>query len=69
MVVLVVVSPEVTAFLLEPTRSGKVPQDFFPQRHPRHCERGSLCRLFCVAGAGLVFEAGVLLVASSAGTL
>ncbi|HEY9073213.1 MAG TPA: IS66 family transposase [Desulfobaccales bacterium] len=25
----VVVSPEVTAFLLEPTRSGQVPQDFF----------------------------------------
>src|ERR1039458_940120 len=40
---------------------------FFPQRHPRHCERGSLCRLFCVAGAGLVFEAGVLLVASEPG--
>src|SRR5664280_1401048 len=40
---------------------------FFPQRHPRHCERGSLCRLFCVAGAGLVFEAGVLLVASAPG--
>jgi transposase len=27
----VVVSPEVTAFLLEPTRSGQVPQDFFPK--------------------------------------
>ena len=27
----VVVTPEVTAFLLEPTRSGKVPQDFFPK--------------------------------------
>jgi transposase len=26
----VVVTPEVTAFLLEPTRSGQVPQDFFP---------------------------------------
>jgi hypothetical protein len=28
----VVVTPEVTAFLLEPTRSGQVPQDFFPKR-------------------------------------
>jgi len=28
-VVWVVVSPEVTAFLLEPTRSGQVPRDFF----------------------------------------
>jgi transposase len=27
----VVVSPEVTAFLLEPTRSGQVPKDFFPK--------------------------------------
>ena len=27
----VVVSPEVTAFLLEPTRSGQVAQDFFPK--------------------------------------
>jgi transposase len=27
----VVVTPEVTAFLLEPTRSGQVPQDFFPK--------------------------------------
>jgi transposase len=27
----VVVSPEVTAFLLEPTRSGQVPRDFFPK--------------------------------------
>jgi transposase len=27
----VVVSPEVTAFLVEPTRSGQVPQDFFPK--------------------------------------
>jgi transposase len=26
-----VVTPEVTAFLLEPTRSGQVPQDFFPK--------------------------------------
>ncbi len=26
----VVVTPEVTAFLLEPTRSGQVPRDFFP---------------------------------------
>lgn len=26
----VVVSPEVSAFLLEPTRSGTVPQEFFP---------------------------------------
>ena len=28
---LVVVSPDVTVFLLEPTRSGKVPRDFFPK--------------------------------------
>jgi transposase len=27
----VVVSPEITAFLLEPTRSGQVPRDFFPK--------------------------------------
>ena len=27
----VVVTPEVTAFLLEPTRSGQVPRDFFPK--------------------------------------
>jgi transposase len=27
----VVVSPEVTAFLLKPTRSGQVPRDFFPK--------------------------------------
>ena len=27
----VVVTPDVTAFLLEPTRSGQVPQDFFPK--------------------------------------
>src|ERR1035438_8868508 len=40
---------------------------FLSQRHPRHCERGSLCRLFCAAGAGLVFETGVLLVASAPG--
>ena len=26
-----VVSPEVTVFLLEPTRSGQVPRDFFPK--------------------------------------
>jgi len=49
----------VTAFLLEPTRSGQVPRDFFAPREPEGTpQRGPVCRLLRAAGFGLAAPTG-----------
>ena len=62
----VVVSPEVTAFLLAPTRSGQVAGDFFPEGTQGIVSVDRYAGDFALLGR-MVFEAGVLLVASAPG--